>query len=1009
MESLIEIEGESDDTTSLVEKLRNQLGGAQNGTDENHERNNTIMTEVNGNFLIMIDRMRRKERSQEVTKSNEFNPSSFITQCCAPLPSMARNRSTETPSTRSETLGHSEAGSILMSESASTSIGDYSNVKGVRVFTSDCDSTDVEIEAREERDTLRRKLDILTERTCHDESLRENVPSAYWTTDTEGDDGLFTLNDSMDRDTFTASNDDDDALFNATDTLMHNTFTDCEAEDGDDEIRGDCVRQNARRIGGKIYILRSEDSDVGDSTVKESLQPGLESAEFCADAPPSLVSATLRSDSGLSSATFSENGDDFVEQMEEVRNYHFSLLRAEKSVGNDENEHEKAEDNNNNNQNEIFSMEDNRNKTNALPVKDKKAFVPSDDNPELANAIASIGGALEEAKGEINASVPSDVHPEIANAIVSIGKALETATLDKATSGITKDIDQVKEIINTTAKDRDVSEPVLVTSQSLDTLYSKIEDTICKEVGLLYKIPYIRGSFAAAAPFLLCDLKWMRILRRLMPKAHAKAVVQLERSHEKDLRIAQIMKWAENNPVVAAYGLLVNNFSHLAVSSLEILRTPTRPNREQLELVLPDRTPPLEWCIFLDPLIVGELECSICKRDEALAKNDKDKAEDEVKKQVSRLVKRMVLSHGSSGQILSEALGMSQAFTFGSIVESFEEDGDVAGQSSTGIFVNTWMAIFAAALKLGGSLETESSLVMPTKNEGYSSQLFCGLMLCLGLSDTNSTQTNHENNSFGNNANFISTMLGAPLHVVLNIRTRRVPARVLGELINFLGENSVHVDAVASFDIGDLRPIVNFTSLPVKTYRLLHSAGDLQKACHAGEIRHGDYVFFNAASLIKTDQDTINILLCGQDEYNNETVFADYAFSKTSETGHSKTCKATIEDYKNIFSLNIGCYIHEFAVTEENYNSMVEFFKKNSSIYNLGLSIGGINGKVATGMTGDGFARQRLMGATWNNDAKPFNSMEALSLLHSKEAQKVAGAGYWGLLGTINPGGKGWL
>jgi len=1003
MESLIEIEkGDSNDTTSLMEKLRNQLGGAQDGNDENLEESNTIRTEVNGNFLIVIDRVRRKERSQD--KNNDFNPSSFITQCCAPLPLMARNRSTETPSTRSETLGgHSETGSIFTSESSSTSRGDYSDEKDVTVIANECNSIDTGEEEREERDTLRRKLDILTERTCHDESLRENVPSVYWTTDTEGDDDVFTLNGSIDRDTFTASN-DDDALFNDTDTHPYSTRTDCEveAEDGDDEIgeeSGNRDELKATRVSENIYILRSEDSDMGDSTVNEPIQPRDESAEFCEDELPSLVSATLRSDSGLSSATFSENGDNFVEQMEEVRNYHFSLLKREERTENGDSISEQVEDRSKN-EHATLSEEDKRDEINALP--DKKAY-------ELASAIVSMGDALKEAKEKKETSVPSDVHPEIANAIMSIGKALETATLNKFTIDISEESAR-KEIESTKAKEVDDSEPVLVASQSLDTLYSKIEDNFCKEVGLLYKIPYIHGSFAAAAPFLLNDLKWMRILRRLMPEAHAEAVVQLEKSHvEKDLRIAQIMKWAENNPVVAAYGLLANNFSKLAVSSPEQLRTPTVSNLEQSKPILPLRAPPLEWCIFLDPLIVAELENWIGKRDEAVAEEDKDKAADEVQKHVSRLVKRMVLSHGSSGQIVSEALGMSQAFTFGSLVDSFTQDGDVAGQSSTGIFTNTWMAIFAAALKLGGNMKTESNLVIPLNNEGYSSQLFCGLMLCLGLSDTNSTRTSHDNNSFGDSANIISTMLGAPLHVVLNIRTRQVPARVLGQLINFMGENSVHVDAIASFDIEELRPIVNFTSLPVKIYHLLYSAGDLQKACHAGEIGHGDYVFFNAASLIKTDQDTINVLLCGQDEYNGETVFADYAFSKKSELGYSKTCKATIEDYKNKFNLNIGCYLHEFAVTEENYTSLLEFFNNNSSIYNLGLSIGGINGRVATGTTGDGFARQCLMGATWNNDAKPLYSMEALSLLHSKPVQKVAGAGAWGPLGTINTGGKGWL
>lgn len=1001
MESVIENEADSNDTSSLMEKLRHQLAETPEN-NENHEESHTIMKEVNGNFLIAIERMRRKERLQEAPRSSDFNPSNFITQCCAPLPLLVRNRSSETPSTRSETLGHSDGtGSSLMSGSVSTSKGDHSAVK---VFTNYCDVTDGVEEEREERLTLRCKLDILSERTCHDESLRENAPSAYWTTDTEGEDGIFTPNSSIDRDTFTASN-DEDVTFDDTDTQTFNTYTDGEGEseggDGkrlagyddatlEDECVSDRNRSNRQKAtNGKIYILRSEDFDIGDSTTKEEeLEPDVESLESGQDQLPSLVAARLKSDSGLSSATFSENGDDFVEQMEEVRNYHLSGLEDEEKMG------------------EKSFVDYQMNETNAVRAKG----VHDDDNAQYSIGITNVGDGIERAREEIQPSVPKDIHPEIASAIMSIGKALETATLNKTSAKNNTQDPYLEE----SRRDTDDGEPILLASQSLGSLYSKIEDSTFHEVGLLYKIPYIQGSFNAAAPFLLQDLKWMRILRRLMPSAHEEAVVQLEATRfEKGLRTAQIMKWAENNPVVAAYGLLVNNFSNLAFSSLEKFRTPTMSNCDQVPSDKQEgigRIPPLEWCIFLDPLIVAELDQAICKRDKLVLKDDKNIASDEINKHVSRLVKRMVLSHGSTGQILSEALGMSQAFTFASIVDSFTDTKDFTDHSSTGIFANTWMAIFAAALKLGVNMELESSLVTSHQNADYSSQAFCGLMLCLGLSDTNSTRTNHEQNSFGDSAKLISSMLGAPLHLVLNVRTRRVPARVLGQLIDFMGDNSVYVEAVASFDIDDLRPLADFTISPVITYRLLHSAGDLQKACHAGEIRNGDSVFFNAASLIKTDQDTINILLCGQGEYNGEIVFADYAFPRNFELSDRRTCRATIEDYKKKFNLNIGCYLNEFALTEKKYTCMVDFFKNNSAVYNLGLSIGGINGKfAATAITGDGFARQRLMGANWNNDAKPTHSMEALSWFHNQQVQKVASAGAWGQLGTVNNGKMDWL
>jgi hypothetical protein len=215
------------------------------------------------------------------------------------------------------------------------------------------------------------------------------------------------------------------------------------------------------------------------------------------------------------------------------------------------------------------------------------------------------------------------------------------------------------------------------------------------------------------------------------------------------------------------------------------------------------------------------------------------------------------------------------------------------------------------------------------------------------------------------------------------------------------------VESVASFDFKELRSIGRHVSAPVKQFRFFHSPGDLQKACHANEVKHGDSVFFNAASLISTDQDPLNVLVCGLDEFNDEVIFAEYAYPRAPVPASDRKCKATIEDYKKKYRLNIGCYIQEHSVSSESLDRLVAFFNRYSTIYNLGLAYGGINGKVLSGLKGDGFTKQRFMGKQWDSDAKPMYEMQMLSPWHGQTIQKAIGAGYWGQLGTVNDGARG--
>jgi hypothetical protein len=195
---------------------------------------------------------------------------------------------------------------------------------------------------------------------------------------------------------------------------------------------------------------------------------------------------------------------------------------------------------------------------------------------------------------------------------------------------------------------------------------------------------------------------------------------------------------------------------------------------------------------------------------------------------------------------------------------------------------------------------------------------------------------------------------------------------VWAHLVDFLRESEILVESVASFDYKELRSIIEHVSAPVKQCSFFHSPGDLQKACHANEVKDGDYVFFNAASLISTDQDPLNVLVCGLDEFNDEVLFAEYAYSRVTVLSPSdRKCKTTIEDYKTKYRVNIGCYVQEHSVSSQSLDRLVDLFNRYSTIYNLGIAYGGINGKVLSGLKGDGFTKQRFMSGQWDPDAIP--------------------------------------
>ena len=82
----------------------------------------------------------------------------------------------------------------------------------------------------------------------------------------------------------------------------------------------------------------------------------------------------------------------------------------------------------------------------------------------------------------------------------------------------------------------------------------------------------------------------------------------------------------------------------------------------------------------------------------------------------------------------------------------------------------------------------------------------------------------------------ISSILGEPLRLVLDLKSRRVPPRVWSRLIDSLRTRGLVIEGIGSFDVDELRVIGKGCSYPLTPILFFHSVGDLQRACHANEV-----------------------------------------------------------------------------------------------------------------------------------------------------------------------------
>jgi hypothetical protein len=460
----------------------------------------------------------------------------------------------------------------------------------------------------------------------------------------------------------------------------------------------------------------------------------------------------------------------------------------------------------------------------------------------------------------------------------------------------------------------------------------------------IQKMPYAHGGFFGAAPFMLANPHWISILRHLMPDVYveiSRRVVHAPAS--------RLIHWAENNPIVAAYGAA-----------------------HELEYSYASHIPNIEWDVFLDPYLVNRVQVVLNEREKYYAsleisgksRNSRSARhilgyyEQELKRRSQTLVDKMLIAHGSATTLIMEQTGFAKPYIYSRVKRTRKILGG-------GIYARQWLAVFAEALKLGTRFEESGSPTSTPKKLTQKHSL-------TALADSKCPDMN-----MLESIKMVSSIVkkDKPLGLVLDVKSRHVPKRIWSIVIDTLRTAGVRVEGIASFFCEDIRGVSQLCTSPVQEILFFHSAGDLQRACHDGKIEAGDKIFFNAGALL-WEPGAYSLGSQIRNNFDPEDVKKNYRILPLGKA-NSGYPGSTIEMYKNKYKLSIGMYCQEFAIDETAIDLVARFVNSNKELFDLGLSWGGVNGITIKGISPgrftstDGFWNQRYIGEIWNYNLRP--------------------------------------
>lgn len=411
---------------------------------------------------------------------------------------------------------------------------------------------------------------------------------------------------------------------------------------------------------------------------------------------------------------------------------------------------------------------------------------------------------------------------------------------------------------------------------------------------------YAHGSFMGAAPSLLEDPRWRRILAFLMPDVYLDVQKAVGASCTPNLLIPMF----ENNPVMAAFGVW---------RSVEVRRTTGGPDgRGEAPIWGPLDLAGMEWDVFLSGDRVEAWEQATGEAQEA---------------EVRRLVDTMVIAHASTTDTVQEQIGLCQ----------WDDVRRTRKAAMGGVEPSAWLDLYARALLLAESADLHAAIRVMVDEPRIESHEQC------------------LDHTFQNP---IDPEIAVAIHrrvtgrdqfsVVLEVKSQRCTLPLLVAVTAELNRRRIHVAAIGSFLIEEIRGISQVTqvvggqTLPgPREIVFLHFAGDLQLACDRGLLRPGTSAMFNGASLLTGKRTPLGYVYAV-----DEPVVAE------------------LEEYRQRFALTLGLYVQENDCDIAAATLLSELVGRYPETFELGFAWGGVldEGAIQSGL-GDhrGFGSQRLL------------------------------------------------
>lgn len=311
---------------------------------------------------------------------------------------------------------------------------------------------------------------------------------------------------------------------------------------------------------------------------------------------------------------------------------------------------------------------------------------------------------------------------------------------------------------------------------------------------------YGHGAFMGAAPALLADPTWRRILGFLMPDVFDDLRAQIAKEDDP----AKLMTMMENNPVLAAYGTL-------------------KAAGMRGEDESPHHLAGLEWDVFVDTALV-----------KAAARARTPEALDAV---MERVVDTALIAHAGMVDTVQEAMGFSQ----------YKDVRATPKSAFGGVEMDAWLDLFGRALSLARAPDLDAAVAEMTREPRSPSTEACMLHTFARPWPVPRVVQQYRE------------VTGADyLSIIIDIKSLDSTPAFLTHLVRHLNRFGVHVAAIGSFRMEELEGVsahpqhLDGLVMPgPREVLFFHYAGDLQRACKAGRMRQGQSVMFNGGSLLK--------------------------------------------------------------------------------------------------------------------------------------------------------------